>query len=573
MANFVDFTQILEDFTMSIDNLPSEIKHIFEELREKDIEFQDVRSQITTNDLILRKMIKTGPQFPPPPQLGSEEDNQKENQEKKKDDSKKEGGESGKKDAKEEGKDAGKSGSASPTRKKAGGESDAVKKEGEAGDSPKSGDNSKTASSSSSTGAASSSSPSKASTSSTSSSQQQQPPSTPAPASSISSTSQNSNQPQDPNKKPTTGLEAIKPFPDQHKVFLHVQSLFETASQLSIDKIGLVDRSVHVVDRHIKRLQAELDSLEKQGALPEGITALTPILPESPFYTPLQSNINLDLAALTNGVLANYTPLPQDIGTPAGLTRSYTMPGTALKKMFATPAPIGLHHHSSAMSFLGAGSSFSTPLQKRSSEGGGLLFGSATGGGVGLGSTSALASTPKSGLKRRLSNQLRANLASFGSSAQKGGGGGGSSGGGGASSALGASANKKMKSSRKSDMTSLSLQTEYHLGGGVGGEPSPEVDEQIYCFCRQVSYGEMIGCDGENCPTEWFHLECVGLKESPKGLWFCPDCQAANAAAASGGGAGGAGGGARSGDEGDDKEAGKAGGDRKKVTKKKKSRV
>ena len=49
-------------------------------------------------------------------------------------------------------------------------------------------------------------------------------------------------------------------------------------------------------------------------------------------------------------------------------------------------------------------------------------------------------------------------------------------------------------------------------------------DNEVYCYCRQVSYGEMIGCDNEECPNEWFHLNCVGLSEPPRGIWFCPDC-------------------------------------------------
>ena len=36
----------------------------------------------------------------------------------------------------------------------------------------------------------------------------------------------------------------------------------------------------------------------------------------------------------------------------------------------------------------------------------------------------------------------------------------------------------------------------------------------------------MIACDNARCAIEWFHLECVGLTASPKGKWFCPDCQA-----------------------------------------------
>ncbi|EGF80585.1 hypothetical protein BATDEDRAFT_24326 [Batrachochytrium dendrobatidis JAM81] len=57
---------------------------------------------------------------------------------------------------------------------------------------------------------------------------------------------------------------------------------------------------------------------------------------------------------------------------------------------------------------------------------------------------------------------------------------------------------------------------------------TPEMDEQLYCFCQQVSYGEMIACDNEDCPHEWFHLECVGLSEPPNGVWFCKDCVQAN---------------------------------------------
>uniref|UniRef100_UPI00358F0A2D inhibitor of growth protein 1-like n=1 Tax=Myxine glutinosa TaxID=7769 RepID=UPI00358F0A2D len=50
-------------------------------------------------------------------------------------------------------------------------------------------------------------------------------------------------------------------------------------------------------------------------------------------------------------------------------------------------------------------------------------------------------------------------------------------------------------------------------------------DEPTYCLCEQVSYGEMIGCDNPDCPIEWFHFACVGLRHKPKGRWFCPKCR------------------------------------------------
>ncbi|GMH08263.1 hypothetical protein Nepgr_010103 [Nepenthes gracilis] len=44
-------------------------------------------------------------------------------------------------------------------------------------------------------------------------------------------------------------------------------------------------------------------------------------------------------------------------------------------------------------------------------------------------------------------------------------------------------------------------------------------NEPTYCFCNQVSYGEMVACDNPDCRIEWFHFGCVGLKEKPKGKW------------------------------------------------------
>ncbi|VVC46215.1 Zinc finger, PHD-finger,Zinc finger, PHD-type,Zinc finger, RING/FYVE/PHD-type,Zinc finger, PHD- [Cinara cedri] len=50
-------------------------------------------------------------------------------------------------------------------------------------------------------------------------------------------------------------------------------------------------------------------------------------------------------------------------------------------------------------------------------------------------------------------------------------------------------------------------------------------DEPTYCLCDQISYGEMICCDNDLCPLEWFHFSCVSLSTKPKGKWFCPKCR------------------------------------------------
>ncbi|EEY19753.1 conserved hypothetical protein [Verticillium alfalfae VaMs.102] len=49
-------------------------------------------------------------------------------------------------------------------------------------------------------------------------------------------------------------------------------------------------------------------------------------------------------------------------------------------------------------------------------------------------------------------------------------------------------------------------------------------DDKKYCTCQNVSFGDMVACDNDDCPYEWFHWSCVGLKSEPNGTWYCPVC-------------------------------------------------
>ncbi|KAH8118399.1 hypothetical protein DFH11DRAFT_1686570 [Phellopilus nigrolimitatus] len=53
------------------------------------------------------------------------------------------------------------------------------------------------------------------------------------------------------------------------------------------------------------------------------------------------------------------------------------------------------------------------------------------------------------------------------------------------------------------------------------GDPE---DKELYCYCQKMSYGEMIGCDNDNCAHQWFHLGCVGLKAPLPEHWYCDEC-------------------------------------------------
>lgn len=50
-------------------------------------------------------------------------------------------------------------------------------------------------------------------------------------------------------------------------------------------------------------------------------------------------------------------------------------------------------------------------------------------------------------------------------------------------------------------------------------------DSKVYCTCRTVSHGDMVACDNDECPYEWFHWKCVGLTREPVGTWYCDECR------------------------------------------------
>ena len=94
---------------------------------------------------------------------------------------------------------------------------------------------------------------------------------------------------------------------------------------------------------------------------------------------------------------------------------------------------------------------------------------------------------------------------------------------------------KKMKQKKKKNLmkeerpkTPLAPVTNNGLNVSNGDVPIVDMpvdpNEPTYCLCQQVSYGEMIGCDNQDCPIEWFHFPCMALTSKPKGKWYCPKC-------------------------------------------------
>ena len=93
-----------------------------------------------------------------------------------------------------------------------------------------------------------------------------------------------------------------------------------------------------------------------------------------------------------------------------------------------------------------------------------------------------------------------------------------------ASTSSGGSGKKQKKAARKTNLKQNAAAVQEQVPGVIQDE-TIDPDEETYCLCGQISYGEMILCENDLCPIEWFHFSCVSLQSKPKGRWFCPNCR------------------------------------------------
>ncbi|WVR09526.1 hypothetical protein IAU60_006594 [Kwoniella sp. DSM 27419] len=90
--------------------------------------------------------------------------------------------------------------------------------------------------------------------------------------------------------------------------------------------------------------------------------------------------------------------------------------------------------------------------------------------------------------------------------------------------ATSASRSHKKKKGRKSIKADAEKEEEpaaFEQAYNIPADPN----EPRYCYCNQVSFGQMVGCDNDECPIEWFHMACAGLQAEPTGKWWCNICR------------------------------------------------
>ena len=60
----------------------------------------------------------------------------------------------------------------------------------------------------------------------------------------------------------------------------------------------------------------------------------------------------------------------------------------------------------------------------------------------------------------------------------------------------------------------------------AGERSSSDRSPAAFYHCSGVEHGQMVSCDDDDCPYQWFHLDCLKLKAFPKSkTWYCPECQ------------------------------------------------
>eukprot|EP01135_Chromosphaera_perkinsii_P006866 Nk52_evm21s621 gene=Nk52_evmTU21s621 len=311
--------------------------------------------------------------------------------------------------------------------------------------------------------------------------------------------------------------------------FNKIKEQYEKCIQLSDEKIGIVDQSIELFERHFHKLEMDIKRFAKDlesetPGIVETLQKSSLDLDEKPVIKDAGRAVN----RLSSAAGLSSTPAP--VGRPAvgrtssglksrgmrggGARTASTMHSGDLTSSAVQPPRKRGRGASSAVSTRGGSAGvFAVPLPTR---GRGRGSRGARGGRGGRGGGRGGSSSESSSVKGRPSNlkmgifedptlmgadYLNSPLGSSGSA-------------GGSTGAL-----------------SMGISEEDLMMSGFAGAqlaPTiPDPNEPRYCICNGISYGEMVGCDNKDCAIEWFHYDCVGITEPPKGKWYCQDCEAA----------------------------------------------
>lgn len=356
---------------------------------------------------------------------------------------------------------------------------------------------------------------------------------------------------------------SLAPNPKEEQYGKMVLQNFDKSQQLQDDKIQLSEKACVLLDRQIKKLDIKIRDLQNDGVLsndppiPSLFNSNKDQYRDPPkiFFPDSTTTDNTSYSSAlnptsgnANAVLGATQRLSQSFARPGGIAALSSQSG-ARSSAPATPAagiaPFQQRHQreSSAGAIdskrrrlnasLGTLPAASSNLRQSSLGPGTLKPGTPKPGTPGPGRTDSAgprtAGVTRKALTKKVAphQQLKKLKAHFSKTSKR-------------SSSTGARIRlgmpKKSPNEDDEDDEDDSMLSSADMSDSENASESRELDDddedegnedtKVYCTCRSVSHGDMVACDNDNCPYEWFHWKCVGLTREPVGTWFCDECRA-----------------------------------------------
>ncbi|KAF1846069.1 uncharacterized protein K460DRAFT_417223 [Cucurbitaria berberidis CBS 394.84] len=322
---------------------------------------------------------------------------------------------------------------------------------------------------------------------------------------------------------------------------------YEKAQILQEEKVGLVEKAAALLDRHVKRLDIKLRDLQNDGSIPTDAQmpsllrdspgnlvppssmtttgANTPLLPVSGNHGGGAPNLAqaAAIARITNATSVNLNsrmnPSLQNMQTQALLNQqrltnaqSATQPNARQEREMREMSAGSDSKRRRPTGNIGPLPAAPSNLGRQSSTGPGTPKPATPGsraGSVGPRPQKHALTVKRAKPQQPLRKAALTAKPGVNKKRRKGG----------------SRASPSTTADDESVASEAGTEDEDMSGVGGGDADEEESDDTKYCFCQRVSFGDMVACDNDNCQYQWFHWECVNIKEEPVGDWLCPDCR------------------------------------------------
>ncbi|EXJ87508.1 hypothetical protein A1O3_04468 [Capronia epimyces CBS 606.96] len=369
----------------------------------------------------------------------------------------------------------------------------------------------------------------------------------------------------------------LTPHPKENEYTELVKKNYDFCLQLQDQKVNLSEKACNLLERQVKKLDMKIKELQNDGQLldgpplpsvfnrkPESHKALVDVPPALPLQNASISALNANAHRTNTSTNATVPPpqprqLPQIVTATAPAQRSSApaTPASAVQQQRQREREHSLGADNKRRKLGNPLAGANLPVQpsglRQSSLGPGTpKAGTPTGTASRAGSIPRTASSQpttgppkKSGLSKKVVSHQQVNKLKQkgmpkgrlsvgrkkGQSPSVRGGRGGTTASEDADSVLSSADASETDASQSRGRRGTKKQAVDDADADAGEDEEMEdeeaEDDKRYCFCNQRSYGEMVACENDDCPYQWFHTGCLNMKKVPDEDedWYCPTCR------------------------------------------------